>query len=939
MAKRILILGLALVALCSVRLAAQISVAPVFPSADDNITITFNANEGTAGLANLTGNVYGHFGAVIANQTSTTWTNVVGTWATDDARTKMTAIGGGLYTISFNIRTFYNIPTGAIFRIACVFRNVDGTKEGKAAGGTDIFYDLIQPGAALQTRLVTAAINGCQLVQNGATISVRGAASQNATLTLTDNGVQIATATNAKELTKDIVVSGTGTRRVVFKATAGAVVDSQSFVYIVPVATANVPLPAGMELGANINSRGDSVTFVMHAPRKTTVFVIGSFNNYETQTAYQMNRADTATWWVKIGGLTPNQTYTYQYSVDCALRVADALSTLVLDPNNDSGIPAVTYPNPIPYPTGKTTGYVSVIQPGKTPYNWRVANFVRPQKTDLVIYELLTRDFVARHDYQTLMDTINYLKKLNINAIELMPINEYDNNESWGYNPTFHNALDKYYGKPDKFKEFVDLCHQNGIAVICDVVFNHAWGGGTPLSALYFDGGNPSLDNPWLNRAATHPFNVGYDMNHESILTKAYVNRCLKYWLNEYRIDGFRFDLSKGFTQRQNPNNVGAWGAFDQSRIDILKVYHQTIQQTSAGAYTILEHFADNSEETVLANEGMMLWNNMVFNTNESTMGYTNNSLRGYSSKSRGWNTTANSDKLVGYPESHDEERLMVKNALYGNISGSYSVKDVPTALRRQELASVFLYAIPGPRMLWQFGELGYDIPIDQNGRTGNKPILWNYFADANRKRLYDVTSNIIGLRTSQPLFRTTTYDDTELNATYQKVFHLSSTDLNATIVGNFNVVSETFAANFQKTGKWYDYMTGDSINVTNVAATRAYLPGEYHVYLDKRITPPSGFISTRTGTAEFAAQATDFQVYPNPSLSGRFYVGFSLKNGGQVKYDVFNLQGQNVYNSATKTVLSGSHQDEITTPLPSGAYFVRLSVNGATATQKLIVE
>jgi 1,4-alpha-glucan branching enzyme len=931
MAKRFFIIGLALVAFCTVRLAAQVTCSPVFPAADDNITLTFNANEGTGGLVNLTGDVYGHFGAVVAGPTSTAWTNVIGNWGTADARTKMTAIGGGLYTISFNIRTFYGIAAGVpIYRIACVFRNVDGTKEGKGPGGTDMFYDIIQPGAALQTRLVSPSVGGCQIVQSGATISFRGAASQNATLTLTDNGTQIATATNAKELLKDIAVSGTGTRKVVFKATTTTAVDSQTFVYIVPTAVANVPLPAGMELGANMNTRGDSVTFVMHAPNKTNVFLIGSFNNYATETAYQLNRADANTWWIKIGGLTPNQIYTYQYSVDCVTRVADALSTLVLDPNNDSRIPASTYPNPVPYPTGKTTGFVSVIQPGKTPYNWRVSNFTRPQKTDLVIYELLMRDFVAKHDFQTLIDTINYLKKLNVNAIELMPVNEYSNNESWGYNPTFHNALDKYYGTPDKFKEFVDVCHQNGIAVICDVVFNHI--DNSSLSALY-----PLNNNPWLNAMAPHPYSVFIDMNHESALTKAYVNRSLKYWLQEYRIDGYRFDLSKGFTQKASTDQTA--GNYDQSRIDNLKVYHQTIQQTSAGAYTILEHFCDGAEETALANEGMMLWNKQIYNSNESTMGYTNNSLRGFSAKSRGWNTATNGANAVGYGESHDEERLMYKNLLYGNSSGNYTVRDLTIALRRQELFATFMYAIPGPKMLWQFGELGYEIDLLLNGRTGNKPILWNYFTEPNRRRLYNVTSNIIGLRTSQPLFRTTTYDDAELNSTYQRAFHLSSTDLNVTVVGNFNVVSETFAANFQKTGKWYDYMTGDSINVTNVAATRLYLPGEYHVFTDKRLLPPSGFINPSVGTAEFAAQATDFQIYPTPALSGRFFIGYSLKNGGAVSYDVFNLQGQRVMGSAAKTVQSGSHQDEITTPLPTGAYMVRLTVNGATAVQKLIVQ
>ena len=927
MAKRMLILGFAVLA-CLAQLTAQISCTPVFPSADDNITLTFNANEGSGGLAGFAGTVYGHFGAVIAGPTSTTWTNVVGTWATDDARTKMTSIGGGLYTITFNPRTFYNIPTVPIYRIACVFRNLDGSKEGKATGGTDIYYDLIQPGASLQTRVVTPSVSGCKIVQIGEILNFKGASSQNATLTLTDNGTQIATATNAKELVKDITISGSGSHKVVFKATIGTTVDSQSFQYIIPSATANLPLPAGMELGANMNTRGDSVTFVLHAPRKNTVFVVGSFNNYTIDGAYQMNRADSATWWVKIGGLTPNQIYTYQYSVDCALQIADPLSTLVLDPNNDSRIPAATYPNPVPYPS-KATGYVSVIQPGKTPYAWRVNNFTRPLKTDLVVYEILLRDFVAKHDFQTLIDTIQYLKKLNVNAIELMPVNEYSNNESWGYNPTFHNALDKYYGTPDKFKEFVDVCHQNGIAVICDIVFNHIDNGA--LTAMY-----PLNNHPYLNQSAPHPYSVFIDMNHESILTKAYVNRCLKYWLEEYRIDGYRFDLSKGFTQRTS--NEATASNYDQSRIDNLSVYHRTIQQVSPGAYTILEHFCANSEETVLVDAGMMVWNNQVNVTNEATMGYAGNSLRGYSAKSRGWNS-ANSDKAMSYPESHDEERLMVKNLLYGNASGSYMVRDLATALRRQELAAAFTYAIPGPRMLWQFGELGYDVAIDFNGRTGNKPIRWDYFADPNRKRLYTVTSNMMALRTTQPLFRTTTYDDSELSAGYQKVFHLSSTDLNVAIVGNFNVVSETFSANFQKTGKWYDYMTGDSITVTNVAATRAYLPGEYHVYLDKRLTPPAGYASGRVGTAEFAAEASDFQVYPTPSVSGQFYVGYSLRKGGEVRYDVLNLQGQIVTGSTAKTVAAGSYQESITTALPAGAYMVRLSVNGVTAVQKLIVQ
>ena len=129
-------------------------------------------------------------------------------------------------------------------------------------------------------------------------------------------------------------------------------------------------------------------------------------------------------------------------------------------------------------------------------------------------------------------------------------------------------------------------------------------------------------------------------------------------------------------------------------------------------AYLILEHFADNSEEIVLSNYGFMLWGNLNYSFNQNTMGYASGSdVSWLSYKTRGWN----SPHVVGYMESHDEERLMVKNLAYGNSNGGYNVKDLSTALDRQEAASVIFYGIPGPKMLWQFGELGYDKSIRNN--------------------------------------------------------------------------------------------------------------------------------------------------------------------------------------------------------------------------------
>ena len=99
---------------------------------------------------------------------------------------------------------------------------------------------------------------------------------------------------------------------------------------------------------------------------------------------------------------------------------------------------------------------------------------------------MLLRDFLAAHDWNTLTDTLDYFTELGINAIELMPVSEFEGNESWGYNPSFYFAADKYYGPASDLKVFIDSCHGQGIAVILDMVLNHSYGQ-SPLVQLYFD--------------------------------------------------------------------------------------------------------------------------------------------------------------------------------------------------------------------------------------------------------------------------------------------------------------------------------------------------------------------------------------------------------------------------------------------------------------------
>jgi len=593
-------------------------------------------------------------------------------------------------------------------------------------------------------------------------------------------------------------------------------------------------LPAGAKDGVTFINSGKSVIFNLYAPGKKSVSVIGDFNGWDVNDtkAVMNNTPDGKRWWVQIDNIDPAAEYGYQFYIDKSLKVADPYTEKVLDPDNDSYISSDTYPNLKKYPTGKTTGNVSVFQVNQPAYSWKNTSFTRPDKKNLVIYELLLRDFIDAHNYQTLTDTLKYLSNLGVNAIELMPFNEFEGNLSWGYNPSFYFAPDKYYGTKNALKAFIDECHSRGIAVIQDMVLNHSFGQ-SPMVQMYFNitAGKPAANNPWYNVDPTHPYNVGYQFNHESADTKYFVKNVLKFWMTEYKIDGFRFDLSKGFTQVNYGTSdaaVNAWSQYDASRVAIWKDYNNYIKSIdNNNFYVILEHFAANQEEKELAGEGMMLWNNLNYNANEATMGWlTNSNFQGLFYDQHTFTQPYN---LVGYFESHDEERLQFKNESYGNAVGSYNVKDKNTGLAREEMAAAFLFSVPGPKMLWQFGELGYDVSINQGGRTSNKPIYWNYNTDPNRRHLYGVYAKMIKMKEKNAVFASTNY-------TYDlagpiKTIQLKDAGANVEVVGNFDVVPQTGNISFPATGIWYDNITKTSISVTSLPYSMTLQPGEYHVY------------------------------------------------------------------------------------------------------------
>jgi len=879
------------------------TTSPTIPTVSDAVTITFDATGSP--LEGYSGDVYAHTGVLTtASVTNDDWKHVIGTWGNNTTQPKLTRTGTNTYqlVISPDVTSYYGINVGEVVTyIAVVFRS-------SASNGQPQTENIYLPiyAAGLNIAFTNPANEAVYNLNDNITISA--ASSINADLELKINNTSVQIASNTTTISTPYTFISSGRHVLQAIATKSGETKQQGISVYVKTPTQNQTLPTGLKNGYNNNADG-TVTFVLQAPNKTDVFLIGGFNNWALDPNYQMKK-DGDTFWLTVAGLDSNTEYAYQYNIDYSLKVADPYGHKILDPNNDQYISSSTYPNLMTYPTGETTGLVSTFTISETPYTWQTSSFTKPNEENLVIYEMLIRDFTETDSFQDAMSHLDYLKQLGVNAIELMPVSEFEGNNSWGYNPSFHGALDKAYGTPNDFKQFVDECHQRGIAVILDVVYNHAFGQ-SPLVQMYWDTVNnkPAIDNPWLNPDAKHPYNVGYDFNHESLYTKTYVKQTLKYWVDEYKIDGFRFDLSKGFTQTNNPSNVSAWGNYDASRIAILEDYGSYIwTNVSSDAYLILEHFADNSEEIVLSNYGFMLWGNLNYSFNQNTMGYASGSdVSWLSYKTRGWN----SPHVVGYMESHDEERLMVKNLAYGNSNGGYNVKDLSTALDRQEAASVIFYGIPGPKMLWQFGELGYDKSIncaanilDGTCRTDRKPVAWTlgYDSDSDRQDLFNVTSKMISLKKQFP--STFNTDNFSLNVTgLVKRINLydNSGSLDVVIIANFDIITQSVNPNFPFTGIWYDAFTQNSINVTNSIEPLSLQPGEYRLYSQ------SQSLSTKNSLV-----TDSIKIYPNPTnssfkinhavndlkiydLTGKMVKSYIGNYAKEHSFDIFNLN-QGIY-------------------------------------------
>ena len=522
-------------------------------------------------------------------------------------------------------------------------------------------------------------------------------------------------------------------------------------------------------------------------------------------------------WWITLTDLNPDKQYKFQYQLgygsDVTVTTFDPYTEILYDRYNDQWISSSTYPGlaeeygDTHY--GRDNGFVSAFKINRDEYDWQVEDYDIEDKNDLIIYELLVRDFTdnayGEGSIKAAMGQLDYLETLGVNAIELMPVQEFDGNDSWGYGTHAYFAMDKAYGTRADYKAFIDACHQRGMAVILDVVYNHATGA-HPYAAMYWDGTNnkTASNNPWFNVDAPHQWSVYHDWNHSNPMVREHVKRNLTYLMTEYKIDGFRFDLTKGFTQT-------AGESYDQKRVDWLKEYNAHIQSVDDDAVMICEHFVDD-ENWELGQAGIKVWRNMnhsytkAMKRDMSVADFTGTTNTFNDSGMMGdWQTFG---QYVGYQESHDEQRT--------NYEGQWDYTgasiDFATRIERAKLNAAFFLLSPGPKMIWQFGEIGYDISIDENGRTGKKPCRTaEYMAVAERKALYDTYAMLIKFRKDNPRFF-----DYDVNfrwyvgsgeQTGRYLFARNGNGQHFALFGNFGKGSQSIGVSLPEgVDEWYQY-------------------------------------------------------------------------------------------------------------------------------------
>ena len=930
--QRLFLLPLLFVAFNAV---AQVWTSPAFieKGYSGEFTVIYNAQEGNGGMADAT-ECYAHTGVIIGEDT---WQHATASWRDNTRQLTKNADGFWELKITPDVKTFYGCKSSEEVNGLCFVFNdgKGGSKEGKTLSGGDIFYYFREEGTK-QAGFLTPTDN--RLLSQAEEIAIVCGVSEEADMTLTVNGEVVAHNTGVQLSYKQTFSEDL--YELVFTATIGEEVLTDRRVFTMMHPSEVKARPENIDMGIYYyDDDYTKVTLSTFAASKTepaqAVYVLGDFNNWIPSESSKMYR-DGDYFWLDIENLEPQKEYAFQYLVIRAdgvkKTISDLYSTKLLHPN-DIYEPKTVDPSIMDYPK-QGAGYVTVIQTNKPQFNWsdETLNFKRPDKNNLIIYEVWVYDYTVERSIPGLMKRLDYIQNLGVNAIELMPICEFDGNYNWGYSPNHYFAPDRAYGNETQIKTFIDECHKRGIAVIMDMVFNHATGL-NPMNMLY-PYGDDLKNNAWFCTEVPHDDNVYEHWNHDYEPTRNMFTRALKFWIEEYKIDGYRMDLSHGLCGCGTKNTYN----YNNLMNNLAHYYTEGVQAASEGAYFILEHWGPNmnSQRPKLVSQGMLCWNNTNNAYSQLAMGYlTEDNL-----------SDANKKGYVSYCESHDEERNYYKAKTWGV---NYIKNNQQYRLSRVPLTIAFNVLLDGPHMIWQYNELGFDYSI--NSERGKSDISSDYrcnvkarpdnlgwFEKGIRMEQYQKVSQIVQLRTriAPNVFMGTPKSQVLTSGKKIRNILWQSNDTSIYVVGNFS--PEEIQAVKIPEGTWYDYlndreqrslqvvlMPGEVRVFTSVKFELPEIPSSYEVTTNIDPTIDIDIIDDKdVGVPWLDMETGDWRVYPAVTTDK---VMFSQQ---AEKVEVYNVNGQLVKSENSVSEISLGN-------VAAGMYILKLAGKATTMTTKII--
>jgi 1,4-alpha-glucan branching enzyme len=684
-----------------------------------------------------------------------------------------------------------------------------------------------------------------------------------------------------------------------------------------------VTLPSG--------TSNDSTSFRINvSPQDYVLLKIAPLGqNPSTATPILMRRNyDSDSWWINVKLASGTYEYLYQFSD----------GSQIYDPwGRYNGT----------YGSRFTVGGAGITADD---YQWHNTTWQRPPLNKLVIYEMNLSEVLGgyyhesswtQHNFKDLIQLLPYYDSLGINCLELMPINDFaavgSSGFSWGYDLNSDLALEPSYGNPADFKTLVDSAHGRGIAIIIDAVFNHLNGTGALWQMMPKLGSNPyfkaygSID-PRPNESTTDLFQ---DLDHWTTQTQEYVYSALKNWIDQYHVDGFRYDFTTGIGWDAGAPTKGVPGWTYKIKSDY-----------GGQIYQIAEHLSENP--AIFGYSGLTGgWHESFRRRVFEEAAAADVPLDDIDSLVLGLGAYQGSDvpKLpfpytsrtqpVNMTVDHDELTMLYQMTKYAGISDS-------VARLRDKLYNTFIFTSMGIPFLWEGMEhaepRGW---ANSDARMSFRPVQWNLGDSAFGQNHFQHFKKLIFQRLHNPAL----YEGTKhtlakygLPKTIVWGYDDSLSSAKVMIVANMRPGPQTLTnVPWLDSGTWYDIFDQSTITVNGNSIDTFIIPGfNVRVYSNKSNDMLLLGVNDKKGSLPVSYDLK--QNYPNP-FNPATQIEFSLKEKTHANLTIYDILGRQVATLVNGELAPGVHHATwYARNAASGVYFYRLSTPKFSAVQKMIL-